>query len=330
MIPLMMESGYKPNGWLGLILGCKLWFSFHHEAVETDATFTTQMDLVERELAGRGQPTTRSTASRVSEGVPPSLEPEPEPSPAPAPAASARAPAPAPAPAARLTLRPAPAPAPAPPTSAGAGSIVARPAIDDRSMSGFSPSVAGGDSFSRNTEMIPQQASSNATSEVSALIIEQLREQAQEIGRLRAEAAAVERSSRAREKKEGVSDEQLAALQARLAALHDAQLLNEDELKRPGRLVRRLCRAAEHECPGFARSRASRRSVEAAQAGGAVGKDARRQGICSTSNPQIRVAMKGVLCVVSWSGGALVYVGQDETRHDKTRQDKTRELCMYH
>ena len=45
--------------------------------------------------------------------------------------------------------------------------------------------------------------------------------------------------------------------------------------------------------------------------------------------------MKGVLCVVSWSGGALVYVGQDETRHDKTRhdktrQDKTRELCMYH
>ena len=230
MIPLMMESGYKPNGWLGLILGCKLWFSFHHEAVETDATFTTQMDLVERELAGRGQPTTRSTASRVSEGVPPSLEPEPEPAPAPAPAASARAPAPAPAPAARLTLRPAPAPAPAPPTSAGAGSIVARPAIDDRSMSGFSPSVAGGDSFSRNTEMIPQQASSNATSEVSALIIEQLREQAQEIGRLRAEAAAVERSSRAREKKEGVSDEQLAALQARLAALHDAQLLNEDEL----------------------------------------------------------------------------------------------------
>ena len=40
--------------------------------------------------------------------------------------------------------------------------------------------------------------------------------------------------------------------------------------------------------------------------------------------------MKGVLCVVSWSGGALVYVGQDETRHDKTRQDKTRELCMYY
>ena len=35
--------------------------------------------------------------------------------------------------------------------------------------------------------------------------------------------------------------------------------------------------------------------------------------------------MKGVLCVVSWSGGALVYVGQDETRHDKTRQDKTRQ-----
>eukprot|EP01046_Picozoa_sp_COSAG06_P083930 COSAG06_NODE_30786_length_532_cov_1.087760_1_plen_45_part_10 len=40
----------------------------------------------------------------------------------------------------------------------------------------FTPSVVGGDSVSRNTEMIPQQGSGNATSEVSALIIEQVRE----------------------------------------------------------------------------------------------------------------------------------------------------------
>eukprot|EP01046_Picozoa_sp_COSAG06_P068033 COSAG06_NODE_17904_length_915_cov_0.859069_1_plen_274_part_10 len=274
MIPLMMESGYKPNGWLGLILGCKLWFSFHHEAVETDATFTTQMDLVERELAGRGQPTTRSTASRVSEGVPPSLEPEPEPSPAPAPAASARAPAPAPAPAARLTLRPAPAPAPAPPTSAGAGSIVARPAIDDRSMSGFSPSVAGGDSFSRNTEMIPQQASSNATSEVSALIIEQVREQAREIGKLRAEAAAVERSSRAREKKEGVSDKQLAELERPRAFARRGLCTDFAELQSMDAMDLRDPIPSRPICTTIATDlRAGRRSVEAAQAGGAFGKD---------------------------------------------------------
>ena len=28
MIPLMMESDYKPNGWLGLIVGEKLWSGF--------------------------------------------------------------------------------------------------------------------------------------------------------------------------------------------------------------------------------------------------------------------------------------------------------------
>ena len=31
MIPLMMEPGYSPDGWLGIILGAKLWMDFRKE-----------------------------------------------------------------------------------------------------------------------------------------------------------------------------------------------------------------------------------------------------------------------------------------------------------
>lgn len=31
MIPLMMESGYTPDGWLGIVLGSKLWMDFRKE-----------------------------------------------------------------------------------------------------------------------------------------------------------------------------------------------------------------------------------------------------------------------------------------------------------
>ena len=99
IIPLMMEKGYKPTGWLGLIIGTRLYFDFHSAAVETDAAFMQQIDLVVRDLGERGKPKARS-ASRMSEGAPPgvlsrSLEPAPAlasaPARAPVPPASALA-----------------------------------------------------------------------------------------------------------------------------------------------------------------------------------------------------------------------------------------------
>ena len=29
MIPLMMQKDYSPKGWLGLILGTRLWYAMH-------------------------------------------------------------------------------------------------------------------------------------------------------------------------------------------------------------------------------------------------------------------------------------------------------------
>ena len=51
----MMEKGYmyKATGWLGLLLGSRLWYAFHSTAVETDVTFMKQLDLVVREAARR-------------------------------------------------------------------------------------------------------------------------------------------------------------------------------------------------------------------------------------------------------------------------------------
>ena len=31
MIPLMMEPSYNPDGWLGIILGSKLWMDFRKD-----------------------------------------------------------------------------------------------------------------------------------------------------------------------------------------------------------------------------------------------------------------------------------------------------------
>lgn len=63
MVPLLMEKGYRPTGWLGLILGARLWYPFYDSAVETDAAFTQQIKLVQREIGERGR--------AASEGVPP-------------------------------------------------------------------------------------------------------------------------------------------------------------------------------------------------------------------------------------------------------------------
>ena len=70
----MMEKGYRPTGWLGLILGTRLYFSFHAAAIGTDAAFTHQVDLVERDLGDRGKaPSPAKLPEKLPEGLPPCL-----------------------------------------------------------------------------------------------------------------------------------------------------------------------------------------------------------------------------------------------------------------
>jgi hypothetical protein len=96
-----MTPDYSPKGWLGLILGTRLWYGFWDADQDDDATFERRIDSLVREIGDRGK------LWMMSEAVPP--EPTPEPAPAPI-----RAPAPAPAPAPIQAAASAQAPAPAP------------------------------------------------------------------------------------------------------------------------------------------------------------------------------------------------------------------------
>ena len=69
----MMQQNYRPTGWLGLLLGTKVYFSFHPAAIKTEAAFMQQIDAVARDLGERGKakPSRPAAAAHVAEGVPP-------------------------------------------------------------------------------------------------------------------------------------------------------------------------------------------------------------------------------------------------------------------
>ena len=70
---MMMAAGYSAKGWLGLILGTRMWYPFWDADQDNDTAFERRLDAVVREIGDRGK-------LRMSEAVPP------EPTPAPAPA----------------------------------------------------------------------------------------------------------------------------------------------------------------------------------------------------------------------------------------------------
>ena len=74
MIPLMMQKDFRPKGWLGLILGTRLWYGFWDADEDSDAAFGRRLDPVVREVGTRGK-------LMLSEAVPPPFhEPAPAPS----------------------------------------------------------------------------------------------------------------------------------------------------------------------------------------------------------------------------------------------------------
>jgi len=77
MIPLMMEKGYGAKGWLGLLLGTRMYYRFYDAEHEDQASFEKRIDAVVREIGDRGQP--KAKLALVSEGVPPPAAPQPAP-----------------------------------------------------------------------------------------------------------------------------------------------------------------------------------------------------------------------------------------------------------
>ena len=50
----MVEEGYCANGWLGILLGMRMWYSFYGSVLESEAVFEAKVDELCRELGQRG------------------------------------------------------------------------------------------------------------------------------------------------------------------------------------------------------------------------------------------------------------------------------------
>ena len=55
MIPLMMQEDYKAKGWLGMLLGVRLWYGFFGATLASEDAFEGKMEELCRELGERGK-----------------------------------------------------------------------------------------------------------------------------------------------------------------------------------------------------------------------------------------------------------------------------------
>jgi DNA-binding transcriptional MerR regulator len=232
MLPLMMEKGFSPTGWLGLLVGTKLYFNFHPAAVETEDLFLQQIEQVVRSLGERGKP--KVGGGRVSEGVPPAV------------AVQSMEPSPAPAPVRARTAAPAPAPAPAPATPPRSQQPYT-PSVHSVTTAGRSSTAAldSANSSSSSSSSVAQHGALVPSSQAAALAAaapgagitlesmaallekqqdrmeERMEKQNEKIERLRQETEAL--------RAERLWEQQLVALQARIDGLVAATLLSDDE-----------------------------------------------------------------------------------------------------
>jgi hypothetical protein len=55
MVPLMVEEGYRADGWLGMLLGTRLYYVLYGSTVSSEAAFEGKMEELCRELGDRGK-----------------------------------------------------------------------------------------------------------------------------------------------------------------------------------------------------------------------------------------------------------------------------------
>ena len=70
MVPLMMEEDYKPDGWLGLLLGTRMWYPLYGETVLRPTVFEERMVALSRDLGTRGQMVTAASKTTVAVAEP--------------------------------------------------------------------------------------------------------------------------------------------------------------------------------------------------------------------------------------------------------------------
>eukprot|EP01047_Picozoa_sp_COSAG01_P003920 COSAG01_NODE_123_length_25210_cov_348.799434_5_plen_1182_part_00 len=69
MVPLLVEEGYRADGWLGMLLGARLYYVFFGSTLTSEAAFEGKMDELCRELGDRGTASTPAVESCLSDDV---------------------------------------------------------------------------------------------------------------------------------------------------------------------------------------------------------------------------------------------------------------------
>eukprot|EP01048_Picozoa_sp_COSAG05_P004418 COSAG05_NODE_237_length_13170_cov_25.700558_5_plen_1165_part_00 len=64
MVPLMLEERYRANGWLGMLLGVRMWYAFCGSVLLSESAFEGKMEELCRELGDRGREPSVAEVSR--------------------------------------------------------------------------------------------------------------------------------------------------------------------------------------------------------------------------------------------------------------------------
>ena len=72
-VPLILEASYRPKGWLGIMLGSRLYYEFTEAALSSGEDWERIADGVAQEVRRHGAPaaSSGSTAQAVAEGARP-------------------------------------------------------------------------------------------------------------------------------------------------------------------------------------------------------------------------------------------------------------------
>ena len=236
-IPLMMQANFKARGWLGLLLGARLWYPFWDADQDDDDAFEKRLDAVCKEIGDRGKP-------KLPEAVPPPAQ------------APARVPASVPAPAPAVSRTPVSAPPAAAAPALAAAAAAAAPSVDQALATPqrtFSPSVQMPHTCT-STSLLAHQSphfggglSGTGLEDLTSLMREERSHMKEERELVEAKMERVEakleqqrqgaeqqsqENARLREQALATAavDSKVAALQLRVEALHVTQLLADEEL----------------------------------------------------------------------------------------------------
>jgi hypothetical protein len=65
MVPLMLVEGYQADGWLGMLIGTRMWYGFYGASASDSAVFEEKVEELCRELGERGHGGEGAAAAQV-------------------------------------------------------------------------------------------------------------------------------------------------------------------------------------------------------------------------------------------------------------------------